>query len=313
MRKCPLCNGQNLSVYTDKLRFDKIAKVLKCIECSLVFLDQSSFIFPNNFYESTYHQTYLTHVDPDILDPHKYYAKMQKVSAPWITRINNLLTGSETVLDIGCSTGHLITGIHGKAAKVYGSELSKKEVEFCKNILKIDVNNKPLSERFEKSSMDIITLIFVFEHIGSPVSFLEELKLYLKPEGKLIIVVPNILDPLISLYQIDELKNFYFCIEHLFYYSPATLTKILDQSGFSSSIELIQEYPITNHLNWMYTKKPSETLAARSHMPNVKIANDSIERKLGDFWHKINEDYKHLLLCNGYSDRIWCVAEKKHD
>ena len=313
MSSCPLCKSYNLAFYTDKLRFNKTANVLQCIECSLIFLDQSSFVFPDNFYESAYHQTYLTHVDPDILDPHKYYAKMQKVCTLWIKRMDDVLQGHEVVLDIGCSTGHFIMGIKDKAAKVYGSELSKKEVEFCKHILNLDVDDGLLSERFQKSSLDVITLIFVLEHIGNPVPFLEELRTYLKPGGKLVIVVPNIDDPLVSLYAIEELNSFYFCIEHLFYYSPTTLAKTLDKAGFNSDMKLIQEYPIINHLSWIYRRKPSETIAARAYMPDDEIRDNIMNQELSSFWMNINENYQRLLLKHGYSDRIWCVAEKKND
>jgi len=308
---CTLCESKNLSLFTNKLRFGNTGNIIRCDRCNLVFLDQNSFDFPKDFYESQYHQTYLTHIDPEILVPQKHYDKMRKASAPWTKKVKEMLTGTERVLDIGCSTGHLITGIQDKVAEVFGHELSKKEIDFCKNVLKIDVDDKPLGDRFEKESFDLITLVFVFEHIGCPTSFLEELKLYLKPGGKLVIVVPNILDPLVSFYNIETVKEFYFCIEHLFYYSPETLLKTLDKAGFDGKIELVQEYPIANHLNWIYHGKPRETLVARAHMPTVNIANDAILFELEEFWEKTNKDYQAMLLRLGYSDRIWCVAEKK--
>ncbi len=311
MKTCPLCSSSDVTLLTNEVRFGNTADIMRCGGCSLVYLDQASVSFPKDFYEHQYHQTYLTHVDPDILDPQKYYEKMQKVSAPWIERVRNMLQGHEHVLDVGCSTGHLITGIQDKAHKVYGHELSRKEVEFCKNVLKIDVDSIPLAERFEKESMDIITLIFVFEHIGDPIPFLEELKSYLKPDGKLVIVVPNIMDALVSLYDIEEFKKFYYCIEHLYYYAPQTLLQTLEKAGFTGEAHAVQEYPLTNHLNWIYRKKPSETLAARADMPNIGLLDARMESVLGDFWEGVNRDYHDRLLQGGFSDRIWCVAEKK--
>jgi len=311
MSICALCNSRHLSLYTNKIRFGNKANVMKCNNCDFIFLDQNSFKFPKDFYESQYHQTYLTHIDPEILEPQKHYEKMKKASAPWIERVRDLLIGKERVLDIGCSTGHLITGIQDKTAEVFGYEISKKEVDFCKNVLRINVDDKPLSERFEKESFDLITMIFVFEHIGDPIPFLEELKLYLKPNGKLVIVVPNILDPLVSLYDIESIKEFYFCMEHLFYYSPKTLLTMLNKAGFNGKADSIQEYPITNHLNWIYYGKPRETLSARSNMPPVDIINGKAMPMLEQFWEKINKDYQKILLNLGYSDRIFCVAERE--
>ncbi len=313
MSICQLCNSSDLSLYTEKLRFGNTAKVMRCNNCGIVFLDQNSFKFPADFYESQYHQTYLTHIDSDILDPQKYYEKMKKVSAPWIKKVGDMLTGKERVLDIGCSTGHLITGIQDKASEVYGHELSKKEVDFCKNTLKINVDDKPLKDRFEKESFDIITMIFVFEHIGNPVPFLEEIKSYLKLNGKLIILVPNIFDPLISLYDIKPVREFYFCIEHLFYYSPETLSKMVRKAGLKAKVDRIQEYPITNHLNWIYHGKPRETLSARSNIPPTDFLNENLKPEFENFWKETNRNYQERLLKLGYSDRIWCIAEHKND
>lgn len=311
MSICPLCSGADTLCLTSDVRFGNKANIMRCGTCNMVYLDQNSVSFPKDFYEHQYHQTYLTHVDPDILDPQKYYEKMKKVSAPWIERVRGMLQGHEQVLDVGCSTGHFITGIQDRAHKVYGHELSRKEVDFCKNTLGLDVDNIPLDVRFKKESMDVITLIFVLEHIGEPIPFLEELKSYLKPGGKLVIVVPNIMDALVSLYDIEAFRKFYYCIEHLFYYSPQTLLRTLEMAGFSGNAQAVQEYPLTNHLNWIYREKPSETLAARADMPNIGLLDDRMLSVLGDFWESINRDYHDHLLRNGYSDRVWCVAEKK--
>ena len=60
---------------TDRVRFDRVARVLRCNNCTLVYLDQDSFQFPKDFYQHEYHQTYLTHVDPDMLNPARHYRK----------------------------------------------------------------------------------------------------------------------------------------------------------------------------------------------------------------------------------------------
>ena len=70
---CPLCGGQNLKLITNNVRFNNKADVQQCEKCSLTFLDQNSFHFPKDFYEKEYHQTYLTHVEPDALNSDVYF------------------------------------------------------------------------------------------------------------------------------------------------------------------------------------------------------------------------------------------------
>ena len=305
---CPLCESRKTTIVADRVRFDHEAHVRRCGECSLVFLDQDSFEFPADFYEHSYHQTYLTHVDPATVDPARYFEKMSIASKPWIERIRGLLTGAEAVLDVGCSTGHVLAGIRDAARSVSGHELSRKEVAYCRDVLQLDVADSPLEQRFAPGTFDYILLIFVLEHIGRPVEFLNDLKRYLKPDGKFVIVVPNVTDPLLGFYRIPEFGRFYFCIEHLFYYSPKTIGELFTRAALFGSIETVQEYPITNHLNWGYRQKPSETLASRRMVPDIALADES---KLGAwerFWAEVNESYRQLLKREGHGDRVWSVV-----
>jgi SAM-dependent methyltransferase len=149
-------------------------------------------------------------------------------------------------------------------------------------------------------------LMFVLEHIGEPVPFLTQLKRFLKPGGKFIIVVPNVNDALVQFYDIPVFRQFYFCIEHLFYYSPKTIGDLFAKTGLSGSIEPVQEYPVTNHLNWAYRQKPAETLAARRIVPDVPLLDAAQIPGLEKFWEQVNAAYRDYLLGQGFGDRVWC-------
>jgi 2-polyprenyl-3-methyl-5-hydroxy-6-metoxy-1,4-benzoquinol methylase len=306
--ECPLCKQKNTKFITRNLRFKKNADIYECLQCELVFLDQNSFKLPVGFYENEYHQSYLTHVEPDALNPQVYYEKMLKVSAPWANRFIKMLSGGETVLDMGCSTGHFMKMIEGKAGKVCGHDLNIKEVKYCRDELDLDVSSQPLEERFEKGTFDFITLVFVLEHIGNPVAFLRYLKPFLKPKGKILIVVPSITDPLVSFYEIPEFRSFYYCIEHLFYYNKKSISLLFDKSGLSGSVELAQEYPLTNHLNWAYRKRPSDSLAARKYVPDVSVEADIKSDSWEELWRGMDDVYRKFLVNNGYADRLWCLV-----
>ena len=308
--QCPLCASFKLKLLTNQLRFDKRADVYRCLGCDLTFLDQASFKFPKDFYEGDYHQTYLTHVEPDALDPQAYYNKMKKTTEPWAKRIREILTGKEIVLDVGCSTGHLMDLIKDKAAKVYGSELNKEEVEFCRNVLKLDVSDVSLEKRFKEETFDYIVMIFVLEHIAEPVEFLNHLMKFLKPNGKFIILVPNIQDALVNFYEIPEFRKFYYCIEHLYYYNLKTIKQLFDKVGLKGEIKTIQEYPITNHINWAYLRKPSDVLASRKGIPNIPVVDSIPLDDWETLWRKFNQLYQEFLTSHGYGDRIWCVVGK---
>lgn len=305
---CPLCESGNLDLLTNKVRFGNDACVFKCRECTLTFLDQTSFVFPKDFYEREYHQTYITHVEPSAFNPQAYYEKMKKATRIWADKFMAILSGNEVVLDIGCSTGHFMDLVKDKTKKIYGYDLNRQEVDFCRNVLNLDVSNRPLHDRFEEGTFDYITMIYVLEHIAEPGGFLESIKKFLKIDGKLIILVPNIQDALVNLYDIPEFRSFYYCIEHLFYYNPKTIKSLFDDVGLKGEIETIQEYPLANHINWAYRRAPSDTLASRSGIPDIQLTDSAPSDKWQELWDAFNYTYQTFLRMNGYGDRIWCTV-----
>lgn len=305
---CQLCQGRDLEHIAGKIRFGYEADVYHCRQCNMVFLDQESFAYPPDFYEKEYHQTYITHVEPSAFDPDAYFQKMLKANKIWADRFSLMLTGKEKVLDVGCSTGHFLELIKDKAGSVHGHDLNQKEVSFCQEKLCLDVSDKPLTERFEPGTFDYITMIYVLEHIAQPVDFLNYLKPFLKPDGKFVILVPNAKDALVNLYDIPEFRSFYYCIEHLFYYTPATVKVVFDRAGLSGSIETLQEYPLANHLNWGFRRKPADSLAARSGLPDIPLRDPEIQPAWQTLWGRLNEVYQEFLRDNGFGDRIWAVV-----
>lgn len=305
---CPLCNGSSLQLITDKVRFGKRAEVYKCQGCGLCFINQASFSFPGDFYEKEYHQTYLTHVEPAALNPQLYYEKMKVSSKIWADKFRTMLSGRETVLDSGCSTGHFIDLVKDKTSKIYGYDLNKKEVDFCRDVLKLDVSCQPLKERFKEGTFDYITMIYVLEHIARPIEFLNSLKKFLKPQGKFVILVPNAQDALLNLYGIPQFREFYYCIEHLFYYTPKTIRGLFEAVGLRAEVEPIQEYPLSNHLNWAYRCAPSDTLASRKGVPDIALSNAVPIEHWNGLWDKLNQLYHSFLKEHGFADRIWCTV-----
>jgi len=309
--QCPLCKGTATELITSKVRFGLDADVHVCRECSLVFMDQTSYDFPEDFYKGQYHQTYLTHVEPDALNPRAYYDKMVKSTAPWVERIIPMLKGDENLLDMGCSTGHVMQALKPYAGKVFGNDLNEKEIAFCTGELGLDVSAEPLGNRFPEHSLDVIVMLFVLEHIADPVDFLQYLKRFLKPDGKIVVLVPGITDPLVKLYDIPEFRSFYYCIEHLYYFNENTLSMVFDQAGFVGTIETLQEYPLANHINWSFLRKPSDTLAARKGLPSMELMDGVPEEAWAELWSRFNAMYKQFLAENGYGDRLWAVVGPK--
>ena len=82
-----------------------------------------------------------------------------------------------------------------------------------------------------------------------------ELKL-LKPGGKIIFEIPNIADPLFSIYDIPNFERFYWSIAHPWYFSEKSLKFLLNQISNSFNVLLDQRYDLSNHMVWARDGKP---------------------------------------------------------
>jgi len=161
---------------------------------------------------------------------------------------------------------------------------------------------------FRKKTFDYIVMIYVLEHIAEPKQFLRSMKKLLKPKGKMVILVPNVQDALLNFYNIPEFRSFYYCIEHIFYYNPQTIKWLFDEVGLQGEIEIIQEYPLSNHLNWAYRRAPSDTLASRKGMPDIPLLDTALDNSWNELWNRFNQLYQTFLKDNGFGDRIWCTV-----
>lgn len=72
----------------------------------------------------------------------------------------------------------------------------------------------------------------------------------------MIFEVPSKSDPLITIYNIDTFKRFYWSVAHHFYYDQASLDYILKRVANNYEIIPEQRYDLSNHLCWALEGKP---------------------------------------------------------
>ncbi|MBO8180931.1 MAG: class I SAM-dependent methyltransferase [Archaeoglobus sp.] len=121
-------------------------------------------------------------------DPNHYHQKILKI-------IEELSQDKPLrILDVGCATGYL--GAATKKGKNYvcGVEISKEAAKEAKNKLDDVVvgNIEEIELPYPKEYFDVIICSDVVEHLFNPKETLIKLRSYLKPNGKLLMVVPNV-------------------------------------------------------------------------------------------------------------------------
>ncbi len=160
------------------------------------------------------------------------------------------------LLEIGCSSGFMMNSFRDFGLNCTGIEPSGEFIQFLKKNGYNAFSDIASMKQNNDGKFDLIVHFFVFEHIRDPFDFLEETYEMLKPGGKIIAEVPCVNDPLTSIYNIPAFDKFYWSIAHHYYYSPASVSYIIEKLGYQYELIPEQRYDLSNHMTWMMDGKP---------------------------------------------------------
>src|SRR5579871_5634868 len=109
-------------------------------------------------------------------------------------RFPELLQVKQTVLDIGCGDGHLCAELKASGwPSVMGIDVSQTRVARARRLYPdLTFFDKPLAAiGLKKSSLDLIVMEAVIEHLPRPVDTLAEFRDFLAPGGRIVLTTPN--------------------------------------------------------------------------------------------------------------------------
>ena len=138
------------------------------------------------YYES---EDYISHTDGKRTLFEKVYQYIKNIALKnKLDLINGLQPDKGNLLDIGAGTGDFLAVAKQNGWKITGIEPNQK----AKNIaINKGISYVENSELLEKESFDTITMWHVLEHVPDLELQIKELKRLLKPNGTILIAVPN--------------------------------------------------------------------------------------------------------------------------
>ena len=238
LSECPICGSENLnSLISTHAQMHKRGEVFnfdQCESCSLVLLNPRVDIDKIDAY---YTQDYLPYRGSSAWGKYKMMVEksQQKLDKARVDLISNTISINQktTILDIGCGKPTFLAkflSIH--SSNCVGIDFSDKgwrdeKSQFEK--LKLEVSD--LAKFIPEKSPDVITMWHYLEHDYSPIETLKKIKSILAPKGIVVIEVPN--------YESEGRKKFganwagFHTPRHTFLFSPLTIKKLLNDTGFS--------------------------------------------------------------------------------
>ena len=138
------------------------------------------------------------------------------------------------LLDIGCSVGYTLIAARELGLAPTGSDLSQFAIRTCREQGFRAERGELAKLPFADGEFRIVTMKHVLEHTPHPRAALREVRRVLQPGGAVFIAIPHAgygkarRAPRSSRYYLPAAHG----REHFVYYTPATLTRLLEQEGF---------------------------------------------------------------------------------
>jgi len=306
--ECISCKNSEFTIITNKLRHNISRRVLSCNYCGLVFLESTDKDDLGEYYRGNYRSKHSPIINREV-SPSEHYDLVSPYQSDRVEMLKPYLHKDMTLLEIGPSSGAFLDAVSPYVKKVSGLELNSNDADFIRSKRAITIYEKPLADlEIKNESFDAVVLFEVLEHIPSPDKFMLEIKRILKPNGVVVIEVPNHNDVLLQ-WKNKGYFDFYYRVPHLYYFNSGSLLRMAKQCGFKSEIIYNQQYSIFNHLNWHFTGKPMSSITgARSGLSPITLEEDQLGSELESFFSSIDEMYKNILKKNGATDMITMIG-----
>lgn len=221
---CPLCGPDAPSV----TRYDFAPyRVVACSSCGLTYLSP-------RLTEQAILELYKNEAYYNSNISGQGYDEYMEISDNWVKTFSLRLKqiapykSAGKALDIGCGPGYFLTAAQKLGFDVNGLDPSDYIVEQAQKTWGDRIRLGLIeSAGYSLESFDLVVAFDTFEHIYDPKKFLAAIHGVLKPGGVLAITTP---DPTSLLSKVSG-KNWvsYKLPEHVFYWSPETIRKILSE------------------------------------------------------------------------------------
>ena len=228
---CCVCGAgpDNASIHIKTPGF----RLVRCRDCGMVYRPESPVSETD-----PYGKEYFT-------DRNEYLGRRDEFHAAFEELVGKIRRrkGGGHLLDVGTGIGTLMEVASEKGFRVSGVEYSPWASNFARTEKGLNVFTGTLEEAgFPGETFDVVVLNHVLEHLDQPRGTLREVRRILKRDGVLVVGVPNIESIMARL-----LGAGWYSIkpgEHIWHFSPATLSRLVREAGF----EVIEKESRENNL-----------------------------------------------------------------
>ncbi len=238
---CPICNKEDIASLLHTKDYSLTGddfQIIQCANCTLEYTDPS----PSKEAIAPYYNfpSYISHTDTKEGLVNQIYHKVRNYTLTQKTNwVQSLFTGHKgQLLEVGAGTGAFAHSMLKKGWKV--TALEPDAASRKKALENYDINLLPIEELFqlEPAKYEVITLWHVLEHVHDLNAYMKTFHSLLKPNGRLIIAVPNY-----TSYDAGFYMNFWAAYDvprHLYHFSPLSMHYLAKKHKMS----IVQKLPM---------------------------------------------------------------------
>ncbi len=214
---CPVCGGKHFTQL-----FEKAGEpFVQCDGCGLVLINpRPVYAQVLDTYDANYSKKYAKKIDTK-----------RRRAKKFVSRITKGFVSGGRWLDVGCSAGFIVEAAQNAGFEAHGVDVEQWGVDYAQQELKLQhVRQGFLDQQaYPDAYFDVITVYEVIEHVPDLNAFVRELVRLLKPGGVIEIRTPDV-----GHWRTPKpLKDWEAVLpsEHLYYFSRATLGRLLEKHG----------------------------------------------------------------------------------
>lgn len=231
LKNCPVCLGENFKevlACTDYTTTKEEFVVCQCSDCTFRFTNPRPDIAESGKYYQS--EEYISHTDSKkgLINKAYQLARDHMISTKYKSTVKKFK--AQKLVDYGCGTGDFLKFCIEKGHSAIGLEIdeSARKLAVAKGCN--EVYEPSHLNNIESSSVDIITLWHVLEHIHELHPTVNHFSRILNEHGTLVIAVPN--------HESYDAKYFgkywaaYDVPRHLYHFNVASMTRLMNDLGF---------------------------------------------------------------------------------
>lgn len=232
LSNCPICNSEEKTLFLtckDNTVSRETFNIVQCFSCGFMFTNPR----PEENKIGDYYKSneYVSHSNTKKGFVNSVYQIVRKYT---LIKKLELISGfykTGNILDIGSGTGEFLKVFKDAKWKTIGVEPDPNARKMAIENYGLDIKEEIEIANLESGSFDVITMWHVLEHVTKLNERIEDLKRLIKPNGIILIAVPNRTSLDAKIYK--ENWAAYDLPRHLYHFSPKDIETLFKNHGMN--------------------------------------------------------------------------------